>query len=321
MFFYEGQTCPVCGKRFNESDDVVACPACGCPHHRDCWKQEGHCHFAADHGTERQWAQGRDEAEEVPQENPTRRCPNCGTENPEFAEFCARCGRDLECEDWESAPHDTQYTPPVGNDTPPFTPPHDPWLGQPPFQQPFRDPYGGLDRNERIGDFTVNELVDVIDTNSEYYLPRFKQMAATGSKASWNNAAFFFRANWLLYRKNIGWGIVFAAVNILLQVLLQIFIPEANTGAQLTSPQMLLYAILTMAELAYAVIVGLFGNYLYMLLVFRKARKNRENPKPLHERTFLEKGGVSFALFMAPVILAFFVSWIAFVFFAAMWPY
>ena len=59
MFFYEGYTCPVCGEKFKESDDIVACPECGAPHHRDCWKKEGHCHFVADHGTDRQWLNRR----------------------------------------------------------------------------------------------------------------------------------------------------------------------------------------------------------------------------------------------------------------------
>ena len=31
MFFYEGYICPVCGKKFQESDDIVACPECGAP--------------------------------------------------------------------------------------------------------------------------------------------------------------------------------------------------------------------------------------------------------------------------------------------------
>ena len=29
MFFYEGQTCPVCGQFFGEADDIVTCPECG----------------------------------------------------------------------------------------------------------------------------------------------------------------------------------------------------------------------------------------------------------------------------------------------------
>ena len=31
MFFYEGQSCPVCGKAFAEKDDIVSCPECGAP--------------------------------------------------------------------------------------------------------------------------------------------------------------------------------------------------------------------------------------------------------------------------------------------------
>ena len=35
--------CPVCNRKFEEGDDVVYCPECGTPHHRDCYKAVGHC--------------------------------------------------------------------------------------------------------------------------------------------------------------------------------------------------------------------------------------------------------------------------------------
>ena len=35
--------CPVCGKRFNEDDDIVVCPVCGTPHHRECYNKNGKC--------------------------------------------------------------------------------------------------------------------------------------------------------------------------------------------------------------------------------------------------------------------------------------
>lgn len=35
--------CPVCNKNFTENDDVVVCPECGTPHHRECYKITGKC--------------------------------------------------------------------------------------------------------------------------------------------------------------------------------------------------------------------------------------------------------------------------------------
>ena len=40
---YQGVCCPVCGKPFQEGDDIVVCPECGAPHHRECYKSLGHC--------------------------------------------------------------------------------------------------------------------------------------------------------------------------------------------------------------------------------------------------------------------------------------
>ena len=44
--------CPVCDKQFKKGDDVVVCPECGAPHHRECYEKEGHCHFADKHGAD-----------------------------------------------------------------------------------------------------------------------------------------------------------------------------------------------------------------------------------------------------------------------------
>ena len=44
--------CPVCDKQFKKGDDIVVCPECGTPHHRECYEKEGHCHFADKHGAD-----------------------------------------------------------------------------------------------------------------------------------------------------------------------------------------------------------------------------------------------------------------------------
>ena len=43
MPVYTGCKCPVCQKEFAAGDDIVVCPVCGTPHHRECYRQLGHC--------------------------------------------------------------------------------------------------------------------------------------------------------------------------------------------------------------------------------------------------------------------------------------
>ncbi len=301
----------MCGKHFSENDDVVACPQCGCPHHRDCWKQEGHCHFAADHGTERQWAVA--EAQHAAKKEADRGakdsalfCPHCGRQNPEFAEFCAHCGRELEREDWStaSAPphaeHFGQYTPPFGGYTPPFTPP---------FNPTAVDPLGGISPDEEIGGFRAEQLAELVGSNAAYYLPRFQKMSRGGSKISWNWAAFLLPCNWLLYRKNLLWGGLSLAFWTILNLFGQVAVNQMPTNL-ISADQLLSYrwlvAILlvtSLVQLLICLLSGLFGNYLYMQNIFKKAEQLKHNPCPAFERDFRLAGGVSLALAALPYLV------------------
>lgn len=318
MFFFEGQSCPVCGQHFGESDDVVVCPDCGAPHHRECWQQEGHCHFAADHGTERQWA--KPDTEEQPVDRTTRKCPNCGRENPEFAEFCSYCGREIDGEGVPTGfppqqPRVNQYTPPSQSE---FSP----------FQTVYRDPFGGVPRTESIDGVSVETIADVVGTNSQYYLPRFYKMSRTGKKISWNWAAFFIPYNWLLYRKNMLWGwLCFGFLSVinffnstaytpLLEVLPSLY-ENQSSAAQLPKNAQILYLILliTMAvSFAVKVLLGMFGNWIYMQSVLKKARKLQQDPNLHYDQDFLGTGGVSFAMAALPDIILMFAQYIILIF-------
>lgn len=48
---YINYKCPVCNNQFTEDDDIVVCPECGTPHHRECYIQNGICANADKHGT------------------------------------------------------------------------------------------------------------------------------------------------------------------------------------------------------------------------------------------------------------------------------
>lgn len=49
---FKNYMCPVCEKAFQDEDDVVVCPDCGTPHHRECWKKNDECFNKEKHGTD-----------------------------------------------------------------------------------------------------------------------------------------------------------------------------------------------------------------------------------------------------------------------------
>ena len=52
---FTNEICPVCQRAFNENDDIVVCPDCGTPHHRECWSIKNVCENSALHGTGFEW--------------------------------------------------------------------------------------------------------------------------------------------------------------------------------------------------------------------------------------------------------------------------
>lgn len=40
---FTGEICLVCQNEFTDEDDIVVCPECGTPHHRECWFKTGCC--------------------------------------------------------------------------------------------------------------------------------------------------------------------------------------------------------------------------------------------------------------------------------------
>ena len=90
MFNYNGCICDVCQQAFTPESDVVVCPECGTPHHRECYKELGHCVNEEKHGEGFVW--NTPTAAQKPSVNS---CPKCHTENPADAAFCENCGISL----------------------------------------------------------------------------------------------------------------------------------------------------------------------------------------------------------------------------------
>ena len=63
MARYTNNHCPVCEQAFTDADDIVVCPECGTPYHRECWKKVGACVHEAEHAVGFEWKPDADPAD------------------------------------------------------------------------------------------------------------------------------------------------------------------------------------------------------------------------------------------------------------------
>lgn len=289
MFYYEGLSCPVCGKVFFEDEDIVVCPKCGLPHHRGCWQTIGKCYEEHNHDTPAQWSRERaaEQPVDVPQEsNATQKqfCTRCGMENAEFAEFCTRCGHPLRTADWHSSEPNTSV-PPISE------------------YSPYRYDGTAYSASEMIGEHNAEELAAVVDKNAQYYIPRFRNVVRTGS-GGWNWAAFLLGPFWLFYRKQYGLGFLYFAVHMLANIAFSVaYAPvslaeteEAMLAAEtalMTSPVFFIAALLTMMYLILKIFLGVKGNDFYLQFCEKKLSDAKQKTPDLSTAEVASVGGVS----------------------------
>ncbi len=187
----EGQKCPICNSYLFDDDDVVFCPTCGAPHHRDCYKSIGHCGLEHTHGTEEQYDRKKLEKETIEekkeekdtQESPYSLCPNCKNKLTSDMLVCPYCGR----------PRNVKV----------FT----------------FDLLGGVKPDTNLGNgITAKEAREFVSVNSQRYIPKFEEL--NHKKISWNWAAFLFPEGWFFSRKLYKVGSFIAALIIAAQICL-----------------------------------------------------------------------------------------------------
>ncbi len=185
-------TCPICQQAFTAEDDVVICPECGAPHHRECYRRSGKCAYAADHGTPAQWKPlpSKDSEEAIV-------CGNCGTVNELTDKFCRKCGHDLH-EELPLPPSEQQ--PPVDESV---------------FYAQF-SPYIGLASDSTMDGLPVMDIATFVGQNAGFYLSRFHFMRLQNTKSSWNWSAAICPFLWAMYRKMFRLAAVIFLVEFLL---------------------------------------------------------------------------------------------------------
>lgn len=201
MIDYTGLRCPACQKPFEETDDIVVCPECGAPHHRECFAKAGRCAMADKHGTQEDWSH-QEHTRQVPL---TKECPRCHAMNEEEALFCKECGQSLHYYS-KTAENTAQNPPPPGPGPFPGAPPFPGRASQDP-NAPF-DPLGGVSPDAQFDGVSAANLAKAVQTNVRYYIFVFARIKTFG-RSRFNFAAFFFGGAWYLFRKHYLLGTVF----------------------------------------------------------------------------------------------------------------
>lgn len=197
----EGRKCVVCESYLFEEDDVVFCPDCGAPHHRDCWQSVGNCKLAELHGTPDEYKYTEEPVEApIEEKKESNTCRRCGKELEENVQFCPYCG--------------------AGN-----------MLNTPQYANAV---YGAaLNTEEQLEDGTkINEVLRVVTLNAGRYILKFKSLVG-GKKLSWNWAAFLVPHGWFAFRKMYVLAAVIGALMVA-SSLLSLPMMEAVQSAPLT---------------------------------------------------------------------------------------
>lgn len=219
---YENLICQHCGKTMHDGEDIVVCPVCATPQHRECWMQAGHCANDMLHASGYIWERGKKteaETAEVQTESDSAVCHICGSENPVDSLHCGNCGAlfgEVKNENPVCAHCGTK------NDS---DAKHCKNCGAPLVAQSgfFNvNPYmrnSEFKEDDLIAGRKAGELAMYIQASSHRYLRKFRKFA-DGKKLSINFAAFFFAPYWFFYRKLYKAGafflVVFATVSMML---------------------------------------------------------------------------------------------------------
>jgi hypothetical protein len=212
---YEKETCPGCEKGFEPGDDIVVCPVCGTPQHRECWLEHRECVNVALHADGYVWRaagtpdEPKDHAGFDPKKDVGEVCANCGTNNPAGSITCAECEKSLGEEAKEAVE-------PAKPDPAPETPVAQPVAPRPAKVPPF---LAGVSVDEVIGPVRALDIALYIQLGAKRYLSKFRKLERTGVKLGWSWAAFIFTPYWFFYRKLYWLGGIFLGLTLLTAVL------------------------------------------------------------------------------------------------------
>lgn len=293
----KGRTCAACHAYLFEDDDVVFCPICGAPHHRDCYANIGHCALEEFHGTDKQYnliadKQSEQKSDDKAQKAEEKTCRFCNKTIEGDAKVCPYCGRPL-------MPIVMGY-----------------------------DFLGGVNENTEIDGVKATEIRDFVAVNTHKYLPRFTKVSKE-TRLSWNWTAFLFPEGWFFSRKMYKQGAIVLTLMVVAQILtipLFTFLSSISLGSTAEYAQYLLSNISEVGVLPIVlsvcavllaittrVLSALYGTYIYKKYVLDKIKAYT----PSKEDRFIynrKYGGVNILMFLAGVMILNYLPQLLFMF-------
>ena len=289
----DGVSCVRCHAYLFPEDDIVYCPVCGAPHHRECYNQLGHCALEEFHGTDRQY----DKVKAREAEQNAAEMPNTG-ENAEGLITCQMCH-----EKYDFA---LNACPKCGA----------PNIAKAGGSFVNFDFLGGVPADYDIGDgITADEAKRFVAANTPRYIPKFAVLNAK-NKLSWNWLAFLFPCGWMLSRKMYKNGIIAGLLTVISSLFYLPFMNAINnlgttpgeTQAQIMQsiyehlPKMgaaVIAALLAgfVLNIAVRILSALFGDYLYKQYAISSIKTIRAESEDM-DYDYRKKGGVNIFLFL-----------------------
>ena len=270
MSKFIGEICQYCHKELTENDDVVVCPECGSPYHRECYSICGQCVRADLHESGQSYTSNIKHNEEKVE----IRCPNCNAPNEIDRDFCGRCGFPLKQKAEQGFNTATMV-----------------------------NPYY-FDENEEVEDgISAGDVSKYLGQNSGYFISKYLNMKKSGLPISINFSALFLNYMYLIYRKKYVLGIVFAIILMVLNIPTTVAylsemisisdFPQLSFLTETFIAKMITVSRYTeILKILVEVGISVFFNWFYMKSVIKKVKKLKGIYDSDFETVATKQGGV-----------------------------
>lgn len=325
MAKYNGSKCISCGEVFETGDDIVVCPECGTPYHRDCYHKEGTCINTELHDKNESWKpvpprkeQVLDGNEQNEQSDEPIKCGRCGETNEPDKLFCVKCGMPLNRNESQERPFNNYTNQNMNNGG--FNQQNPQNFNQQGFM-PNGSPFGmgvqmTYDKESDVDGIKLGDYAKYIGKNPIIMLTNFIKFAKLGVRHSFNFGALLFPEFYFFYRKMPLRGIIFLLITILLSVPQLIYIGQNGMISAFTLSTHIdvegnlfnvIYNLASAAMLGVKIAATLYANYWYYKKAKRDITKIRDTfgaDETVIDEQIKAKGGTSIAMLILSVLVS-----------------